>query len=361
MATPLLERMMAEGYEQVIFCSERAAGLKAIIAIHDTTLGPALGGIRLRAYASEAEALTDALRLAQAMTFKAALAGLSYGGGKAVVMADHPIAQREALFRALGRAIESLAGRYIPTEDMGTSTADIEHVRKESRFGVGRDAVYGGGGDPSPMTAWGVFCGLRACLEEVYGTAEVRGRTVAIQGLGKVGYALARYLYEAGAQLIVADVDHRRTQQAAVELQARVVPPEEIMTQACDIFAPCAAGGVVTATTIAHLRCRIIGGGANNQLWTDEDGDALQQRGILYAPDFAINAGGLINVADELGPGGYRHERAKAKTETIYYTLKTLFAESQRRGVPPHRLAVTLAQERIQAVQSLRRLNAAVL
>ena len=211
----LFDRMDAEDHEQVVFCADRAAGLKALIAIHDTTLGPALGGIRMRAYASETEAVVDALRLAQAMTFKAALAGLDYGGGKAVVIGDHTTTQREALFRALGRAIESLAGRYIPTEDMGTTTADIEWVRKESRFGVGRDEVFGGGGDPSPMTAWGVFCGLRACLEEVWGTAEFHGRTVAVQGLGKVGYALVRYLHEARAHLIVADVDSARTQKAA--------------------------------------------------------------------------------------------------------------------------------------------------
>ena len=354
----LFDRMDAEDHEQVVFCADRAAGLKALIAIHDTTLGPALGGIRMRAYASEAEAVTDALRLAQAMTFKAALAGLDYGGGKAVVIGDHTTTQREALFRALGRAIESLAGRYIPTEDMGTTTADIEWVRKESRFGVGRDEVFGGGGDPSPMTAWGVFCGLRACLEEVWGRAEFHGRTVAVQGLGKVGYALARYLHEAGAHLIVADVDSARTQKAAAELQARVVGPEEILTQQCDILAPCAAGGIFSRDTIPHLRCRIIGGGANNQLLTAEDGDALHAQGLLYAPDFAINAGGLINVADELGPGGYRRERAKAKTETVYSTLKTIFAEAKRRAVSPHRLAVTLAQERLQAVRNLRRLRA---
>ena len=354
----LFDRMDAEDHEQVVFCADRAAGLKALIAIHDTTLGPALGGIRMRAYASEAEAVTDALRLAQAMTFKAALAGLDYGGGKAVVIGDHTTTQREALFRALGRAIESLAGRYIPTEDMGTTTADIEWVRKESRFGVGRDEVFGGGGDPSPMTAWGVFCGLRACLEEVWGTAEFHGRTVAVQGLGKVGYALARYLHEARAHLIVADVDSARTQKAAAELQARVVEAEEILTQQCDLLAPCAAGGIFNRDTIPHLRCRIIGGGANNQLLTAEDGDALHAQGLLYAPDFAINAGGLINVADELGPGGYRRERAKAKTETVYSTLKTIFAEAKRRGVPPHRLAVTLAQERLQAVRQLRRLRA---
>jgi leucine dehydrogenase len=207
------------------------------------------------------------------------------------------------------------------------------------------------------MTAWGIFCGLRACLEEVDGTAKFQGQTVAVQGLGKVGYALARYLHEAGAQLIVADVDGSRTQKAATELHARVVSPEEILFQACDILAPCAAGAIFTRDTIPRLHCRIIGGGANNQLLTDEDGDTFQARGIFYAPDFAINAGGLINVADELGPGGYRRERAKAKTEAIYTTLKTIFAEAKRRNVPHHRLAITLAQERIQAVRSLRRLR----
>jgi leucine dehydrogenase len=353
----LFDTMYAEDHEQVVFCADRAAGLKALIVIHDTTLGPSLGGIRMRAYASEADAVTDAVRLAQAMTFKAALAGLDYGGGKAVVIGDQTTPQREALFRALGRAIESLGGRYIPTEDMGTTTADIERVRKESRFGVGRDEVFGGGGDPSPMTAWGIFCGLRACLEEIEGTAEFRGKTVAVQGLGKVGYALARFLHEAGATLTVADVDISRTQRAATELHARVVGSEEILFQPCDILAPCAAGGIFQRDTIPRLRCRIIGGGANNQLLSDEDGDALQARGIFYAPDFAINAGGLINVADELGPGGYRRKRAKAKTEAIYATLKTIFAEAKRREVPPHRLAVTLAQERIQAVRNLRRLN----
>jgi leucine dehydrogenase len=355
----LFDRMYTEDHEQVVFCADRAAGLKAVIAIHDTTLGPALGGVRMRSYASEQEAITDALRLAQAMTFKAALAGLDYGGGKAVVIGDHTTTQREALFRALGRAIESLAGRYIPTEDMGTTTADIERVRKESRFGVGRDEVFGGGGDPSPMTAWGIFCGLRACLEEVDGTAEFHGKTVAIQGLGKVGYSLARYLHEAGASLMVADVDASRTQKAVAELHARLVSPEEVLFQQCDILAPCAAGAIFSRETIPYLRCRIIGGGANNQLLTDEDGDTLYQRDVLYAPDFAINAGGLINVADELGPGGYRRERAKAKTEAIYPTLKTIFSEATRRSVPPHRLAVALAQERIQAVRQLRRLNAA--
>ena len=355
------EPMLVEGHEQVVVCTDRGAGLTAIIGIHDTTLGPALGGIRMRSYAGEDEALTDALRLSQAMTYKASLAGLSYGGGKAVVaILGEPLANREALFRALGRAIQSLGGRYIPTEDMGTTTADLEHVLAESRFGAGRGEVFGGGGDPSPMTAWGVLCGLRACLEETDGRADFRGFKVALPGLGKVGFALAGYLHEAGAELIVADPDEARTQKAESELGARIVDVDAILEQDCDILAPCAAGGIFNADTIPRLRCRIIGGGANNQLLTEDDGDAIHARGVLYAPDFAINAGGLINVADELTPGGYRRERAKAKTESIFDTLKTIFAQAKQRAVPPHRLAVTLAQERIQAVRELRCLNAAV-
>ena len=351
--------MLTEDHEQVVFCTDRDAGLTALIAIHDTTLGPSMGGIRMRTYPSEDAAVTDVLRLAQAMTYKASLAGLEYGGGKAVVVANETPPSREIVFRALGRAIESLGGRYIPTEDMGTTTADIEHVLAESRFGVGRAEAFGGGGDPSPVTAWGIFCGLRACLEEADSKAEFTGLAVALPGLGKVGYSLAQYLHEAGARLTVADVDESRTQKAETELNAQVVDPNDILSQQCDILAPCAAGGIFNPETIPQLRCRIIGGGANNQLLTDADGDAIQARGILYAPDFAINAGGLINVADELGPGGYRRERAKAKTEQIYATLKTIFSQAKQRNVPPHRLAITLAQERIQAVRNLRRLNAA--
>lgn len=352
--------MLAEGHEQVVVCTDQGAGLTAIIGIHDTTLGPALGGIRMRGYTSEDEALTDALRLSQAMTYKASLAGLSYGGGKAVVaILGEPPANREALFRALGRAIQSLGGRYIPTEDMGTTTADLEHVLAESRFGAGRGEVFGGGGDPSPMTAWGILCGLRACLEETDGRVDFRGLKVALPGLGKVGFALAGYLHEAGVELIVADLDEARTQKAESELGARIVDVDTILEQDCDILAPCAAGGIFHADTIPRLRCRIIGGGANNQLLTEDDGDAIHARDILYAPDFAINAGGLINVADELTPGGYRRERARAKTESIFDTLRTIFAQAEQRDVPPHRLAVTLAQERIQAVRELRRLNAA--
>ena len=241
----LFERMQAEDHEQVVFCTDRNAGLTALIAIHDTTLGPALGGIRMRAYASEDDAVTDVLRLSQAMTYKASLAGLEYGGGKAVVIAPETPPNREVLFRALGRAIESLAGRYIPTEDMGTTTADIEHVRAESRFGVGRAEVFGGGGDPSPMTAWGIFCGLRACLEETDGKAEFQGLTVALPGLGKVGYSLAQYLHQGRGTADSRGCGRSPGQQSPkTELSADVVDPTDILTQQCDILAPCAAGGI---------------------------------------------------------------------------------------------------------------------
>ncbi len=353
----VLSHMESGDYEEVVFCQDRTSGLKAIIAIHDTTLGPALGGIRMFPYAHEEEALLDVLLLAKAMTLKASLAGLNFGGGKCVLMGNPQTGKNEFLFRTLGRFIDGLCGRYIPTEDMGTTTRDLEYLRIESRFGVGLEEAQGGGGDPSPMTAWGVYQGIRACLGVFTGREDLRGRTLAIQGIGKVGYALARYAREAGAEVVVADVDKKRLEQAKVELGVRVVAPEEILEEPCDVLAPCARGGILNPTTIPKLRCSIIAGGANNQLASDEDGDELQRRGILYAPDFAINAGGLINVADELGPGGYRRERAKAKTEEIYHTLRTIFAEAQRRGTAPHRVALALAQERIERAKRLRKLS----
>ncbi len=351
----VFDTMQQEGHEDLVFCTDQEAGLRALICIHDTTLGPALGGIRLRGYENESLAVTDALRLSQAMTYKASLAGLAYGGGKAVVLSTSKELNREVLFRALGRSIHSLRGRYIPTEDMGTTTADIEHVLAETCYGVGRSQAFGGGGDPSPMTAWGVFCGLRACLQQAGTHTEFESMRVAIPGLGKVGYALARYLNEAGAKLLVADIDQTRTRAAVEEFGAEVMSPEQILEAPCDILAPCAAGAILNPDSISKLRCRIVGGGANNQLQSEGDGDLLLEKGIIYAPDFAINAGGLINVADELGPGGYRRERAKTKTEEIYSTVKRILADAAKRNVSPHRVAVDEARKRIASMRQLRR------
>lgn len=342
--------MEAEDHEQVVFCRDRETGLRAIIAIHDTTLGPSLGGIRMRSYGSETEALRDVLLLAQAMTYKAAVAGLDFGGGKAVVLGVPPADRRAALFRALGSFVKSLSGRYIPTEDMGTITADVERLRETSPYGVGLSSERGGGGDPSPMTAHGVFCGMRAAIEAAGLASGFAGKRVAVQGVGKVGMALARDLLGAGAEVAVSDVDSARLEEVK-RLGARVIACDVIHREPCDVFAPCAAGGVLNEKTIPELHCRVIAGGANNQLAGDEDEKRLHARGILYAPDFVVNAGGLINVADELGEGGYDRRRALARTEEIEPRLRRIFAESAQTRTPPGRIALRLARERIESAR----------
>jgi glutamate dehydrogenase/leucine dehydrogenase len=340
-------------HEEVVFCRDTASGLRAIVAIHDTTLGPGLGGIRMRDYASESEALVDVLRLSEAMSLKASLAGLDFGGGKAVMLGVAPPERRAERFRALGRFVESLGGRYVATEDLGTYTPDVETLRETSRYGVGVAESRGGGGDPSPMTAWGVVCGLRAAIEAAGLARGISGRRVVVQGVGKVGMALVRFLREAGAEVAVSDVERARLEEAE-RLGARVVANESVHRLPCDVLAPCATGGLLNERTIPELRCAIVAGGANNQLATDEDDERLAARGILYAPDFAINAGGLINVADELGPGGYRRERARALTERIEGTLRAIFAESAKTRVPPGRIALRLARERIERARRAR-------
>jgi len=258
------------------------------------------------------------------------------------------VVDRPALFRAMGRFIDSLGGRYIPTEDLGTYTADIEHLRETSRFGVGVAESLGGGGDPSPMTAWGVVCGMRAAIDAVGLPPGLRGKRIVVQGVGKVGLALVRYLLEGGAEVGVSDVDAERAEEAR-RIGAQVVANQTVHREPCDILSPCATGALLSERTIPELGCRIVAGGANNQLATLADDDRLQARGILYSPDFAINAGGLINVADELGPGGYHHSRALATTERIEPTLRDIFAESARSGAPPGTVALRLAHERIAA------------
>jgi leucine dehydrogenase len=348
----LLTRVETEGYETVVYGQDRPCGLRAIIAVHDTTLGPALGGIRVRSYATEGDALVDVLRLAEAMTYKAALAGLNLGGGKAVVLGEPAADRRAATFRALGRMIERLGGAYVATEDMGTVTADLAEVRMETRHAVGLPESAGGGGDPSPTTAWGVVQGIHAALAALGEPGRLQGRSVAVQGAGKVGMALVRFLCDAGAEVAVADTDETRATMAARDYGARVVGADEILFQSVDILAPCAAGAVLSEHTIPRLRCRVVAGGANNQLATDADGERLARRGILYAPDFAVNAGGLIHVADELGPGGYDPGRVRAKVDGIRGTLARVFAESQETGVAPGRVALRLARQRIDAART---------
>ena len=310
-------------YEQVVFFRDPPSGLRAIVAIHSTTLGPALGGTRFYPFASEQEALRDVLRLARGMTYKAAAAGLDLGGGKAVIIGDPKRIKTEELLRAYGRFVETLGGRYVTAEDIGTNRDDMAIIRRETRYVTGVAPELGGSGDPSPVTAYGVYLGMTACAEEAWQEHSLEGRKVAVQGVGKVGYHLVKHLVEAGARVVVSDVDVDAVGRAVRDFGVETAEPEKIHATECDIFAPCALGGIVRDDTIPELKCRVVAGSANNQLERPEHGEALQAAGILYAPDYVINAGGLINVADELQ--GYNPDRAKARVESIYRTLREIF------------------------------------
>jgi leucine dehydrogenase len=296
----LLQRMQEYDYEEVIFFQDRATELQAIVAIHDTTLGPALGGCRFWHYTSSRAAVNDALRLARGMTYKASVAGLNLGGGKSVVIGNPKTHKSEALLRAIGRFVNTLRGRYIIAEDVGTSTDDMAIIHKETNYVVGLATEHGGSGDPSPVTAYGVLHGMQACTKEVFKTRDLNGLTVAIQGAGHVGYHLARCLKKEGATIIITDIYKNNAKRVIEEFGAKYVAPEKIYAIKCDVFSPCALGGILDDKNIRALRCKIVAGSANNQLKASRHGEKIQQRGILYAPDYVINSGGLINVADEL-------------------------------------------------------------
>ena len=351
----IFEKLTEFRYEQLVFCHDESTGLRAIIAIHDTTLGPALGGCRLWPYETEDEAVTDALRLARGMTYKAAASGLNLGGGKTVIIGDPHKDKSEALFRSLGRYIETLGGRYIVAEDVGISTGDMNHVQVETSHVVGVDVTYGGSGDPSPFTALGVLQGIRTCVEEVFGTNSLNGRVVAVQGLGHLGYHLCRLLHDEGARLMVTDLEADAVERVVREFGAKPVEPDEILYMPCDVLAPCALGAVVNDDTLPGFRCSIIAGSANNVLAESHHGEALAERGILYAPDYVINAGGLINVADELE--GYNERRATKRVMRIQNSVRKIIAISKRDGVPTNVAADTLALERIAAISSMERLH----
>ena len=351
----IFEKLSEFRYEQLVFCHDKATGLRAIIAIHDTTLGPALGGCRMWSYNTEDEAVTDALRLARGMTYKAAASGLNLGGGKSVIIGAPHMDKTEALFRSLGRYIETLGGRYIVAEDVGISTGDIHHIQVETSYVVGADVSYGGSGDPSPFTALGVLQGMRACMEDVFGTTSLEGRIVAVQGLGHVGYHLCRLLHDEGAHLMVADLEPEATKRVVQEFGAKALEPDEILFVPCDILAPCALGAVINDETLFHLRCRIIAGSANNVLDEARHGEALAEHDILYAPDYVINAGGLINVADELE--GYNECRARGRVMRIEDSVRSIIGISRRDGVPTNVAADTLALERIATISSMERLH----
>ncbi|MCK6529074.1 leucine dehydrogenase [Myxococcota bacterium] len=346
----------ALGHEQVVFCRNDAAGLKAIVAIHDTTLGPALGGCRMWPYASEDEALRDVLRLSRGMTYKAACAGLNLGGGKSVIIADPRKDKSEALFRAFGRFVESLGGRYITAEDVGTAVADMDVIAMETRHVTGTSATTGGSGDPSPVTAWGVFHGIKAACAHAFGSADLRGRRVAIQGVGNVGLNLARYLAGEGADLWVSDIDPERCERARREYDARIVVDDDIFGLDVDVLAPCALGGILNDRTIPAIKARVVAGGANNQLDDEErHGRALQERGIVYAPDYVINAGGLINVNAEL----HRAPREKAlrDAEGIFDTLTRIFRLADEKRLPTGAASNAVAEQRIARIAEVQRVR----
>jgi leucine dehydrogenase len=333
------------GHEAVTFISDQATGLRAIVAIHDTTRGPALGGCRMYAYQSEEAALRDVLRLARGMTYKAAAANLRLGGGKAVIIGDPRELKTPALMRAMGRAVNRLAGTYITAEDVGTTVADFAEVRKETAHVVGLPTELGGSGDPSPTTALGVYYGLLAAAEHRWGRKDVDGLTVAVQGLGNVGWHLCQLLSEAGARLIVSDVDDTRVAKAMATFGARACRPERIYDAEAEIFAPCALGAIIDDDTLPRLKFAVIGGAANNQLARDEQGEALRTRGILYAPDFVINAGGMMRVASELT--GFDQARVDAQVEGIRDTLLSIFARADSDAISTHRAAMQIAEERL--------------
>ena len=353
----LFERINGDGYEQVVFCSDDRSGLRAIIAIHSTALGPALGGTRFYPYQSEDQGLEDVLRLAKGMTYKAAAAGLDLGGGKAVIIGDPKRDKSEALLRAYGRFVETLGGRYITAEDVGTSLEDMDTVRRESRWVTGCSHTYGGSGDPSPVTAYGVFQGIKACALEVFGDTELEGRTVAIQGVGKVGHALCGHLSGAGAKVIVADSDVDNLARAVSDFGVETCDVATVHSLPVDIYSPCAMGGGINDDTISELSCRVIAGAANNQLQHDTHGDKLRDLGILYAPDFVLNAGGLINVEDELR--GYNRDRAMSRVEGIYRQLQQIFTVAKERGISTARAAKDYAEERIRDISRIRQVRVA--
>lgn len=336
------------GHEQLVLCHDKASGYRGIIAIHDTTLGPALGGTRFWQYASDDEAIVDALRLARGMTYKNAVAGLNLGGGKSVIIGDNKTTKREMLFRAHGRFVESLGGRYVTAEDVGTSTSDMDFVHMETEYVAGLETRSG---DPSPVTARGVFRAIQASARHRWGADSVAGKTVAVQGLGHVGYYLCQELHNAGAKLIVSDIDPARVDRAAKAFGALAVGPNEIYSTNAHIFAPCALGGILNDQTIPALKVEIVAGAANNQLLEERHGADLEARGITYAPDYVANAGGVINVYSELA--GWTSQRALRKADEIYDTTLGVFEIARDVGIPSYKAADELAERRVRAVGGL--------
>jgi len=339
-------------HEEIIFCHDKNVGLKAIIAIHNTALGPALGGTRMWNYKTEDEALTDVLRLSKGMTYKAAASGLNLGGGKAVIMGDPKTQKTEGLFRAFGQFVNSLNGKYITAEDVGTGVQDMEYIFMETPWVTGIPKDFGGSGDPSPYTAHGVLMGIKASAKEKFGSDDLKGMRIAVQGLGNVGTNLVKYLVQDGAKVIVADLDQDKVKKHVEQYKADSAAPDQVLFSDCDILAPCAMGAIVNDDSIKKFKAKVICGGANNQLAEPRHGDILRELGILYAPDYVVNAGGLMNVFVELE--GYSPDRAFDKTRKVYENVSRVFSIAKRDGIGTHLAADRLAEERIKTIGGLR-------
>ncbi|MDH5829278.1 Glu/Leu/Phe/Val dehydrogenase dimerization domain-containing protein [Luteimonas sp. M1R5S18] len=348
----IFEQLGTYGHEQVVFCHNPDVGLKAIIAIHNTVLGPALGGTRMWPYKTEQDALDDVLRLSRGMTYKNAVAGLNLGGGKAVIIGDPAKDKSEALFRAFGQFVDSQGGRYITAEDVGIDVNDMEYVYRETQFVTGVHQVHGGSGDPSPFTAYGTLQGLMAALNRKFGDEEIGKYTYAVQGLGHVGMEFAKLLKERGAKIFVTDINKALVERAVSELGAEAVGLDEIYDVDADVYSPCALGGTVNESTLPRLKAKVICGAANNQLANNAIGDEVAKRGILYAPDYAVNAGGVMNISLEID--GYNRERAMRMMRTIYHNLTRIFEIAERDGIPTYVAADRLAEERIQTIGKLK-------
>ena len=346
------QQMSWFNHEQIIFCNDNNVGLKAIIGIHNTVLGPALGGLRMWNYPTEQDALTDVLRLSRGMTYKSAIAGLNLGGGKAVIIGDPKKIKTEALLRSFGKFINDLGGKYITAEDVSMTSRDMEIIHMETDYVTGLPESMGGSGDPSPVTAMGVWMGMKAAAQQVYSTDSLSNKKIIVQGLGNVGKHLIDYLYKENAELLVYDIDETKIKEVSKKYKVKVLSAEELYSTDADIYAPCALGATINSQTLEQLKVKIICGSANNQLADEEiHGKMVEEKGILYAPDFVVNAGGIINVYYELE--GYNRQRALAHAERIYDTTQKIFAIAKKENIPTYLAANRLAEDRINAIAKL--------
>jgi len=338
------------GHEQVVYCNDEPTGLRAIIAIHNTILGPSLGGTRMWDYATEEEALLDVLRLSRGMTFKAAITGLNIGGGKAVIIGNAKTLKNEALLRRFGKFIDSLGGKYVTAEDVNMTTRDMEYISMETRYVTGLPQSKGGGGDPSPVTAYGTYMGMKAAVKKVYGTDSLEGKKIAVQGVGQVGTHLVSYLHKEKAQIYASDIFPEKVKQVVSKFKVTPVGEDELYDLPMDIYSPCALGATLNDESIKRLHCKIVAGGANNQLENEEKhGRLLMEEGIVYAPDFLINAGGVTNVYLEY-LGIYSQEEAKKYAENIYGTTLSILEKSEKENLTPQEAATELALKRIEDI-----------